>query len=159
MELTDLDKRLIEKEEKKYGDFILKNVNITRFDIDEIFKEYDCIEMTEHYYDSMPSECIESCPLNLKNECWKCEKYKKYEKSIERLTHESWIDVWGPGICDMDQNKVNKFIKEHMNDRLKEDADRFFYAWSDTIQPYLRFFYYYRDSVDKYDIWYIFKRK
>ena len=162
--LTEMDKRLIAKEEKRFS-HIEKLVPL--FDssnpiksIEELFKNYNVQETTQHWYDSSPRFDDISCDLCEDKKCNDCEAWEKWNGSEKQLSFNNWIDVYGPGIWDMSQEECDEQAKEILTKTLSkgENIERLFFVKSTKESEYYNIFYYNRDRK-YFDWWFVFKRK
>lgn len=169
--LRDLDKRLIEKEMKIHNVAFADEIEFLTVEfVKKLLKDYDVLELTTHYYDSDPYEC-EVCSYWEDEEselcCHNCPYYIDWMKNDEvRLRNVTWIDVEGPGIWDMTQEKCNSIASEVLKNAYwglifpEHNIDYTSRVWkiespsADLIDIYI----YLRD-VKGYDTWIVFKKK
>lgn len=158
--LRDLDKKLIEKEKHRFDTkefkrdlFPLESCPIA---YEALFTKYDLHEFTEHWYDGDPPQC-RLCNNYI---CEDCNARKQWMGSEEQLSFNNWIDVWGPGIWDMNQSECNRMVKDIFRNEIYKDTemkDRLFWYQPPT-QEYFHMFYYNRDRKNK-DYYFIFKMR
>ena len=160
--LTDLDKKLIERESHRFDTkevkTWLKHLKECPITYEQLFKNYNLHEFTIHWYDSMPRFDNISCDLCDRN-CDKCSIWKEWNGSEKQLTYNNWIDVEGPGIWGISQKECNNLAKRRI-DRILEDRDfdlRFYY-YQPPDENYIHFFWYNRDR-ERFDYWFVFKKK
>ena len=165
--LTEMDKRLIAKEEKRFPNIeklisLLDSSNPIK-SIEELFENYNVQETTQHWYDGSPrfNDGTIKCDLCEDKKCNNCEVWEKWNKSEKQLSFNNWIDVYGPDIWGMSQEECDEQAKEILTKALskKENLDRLFFVNNtiDTIE-YYSIFYYNRDR-EYFDWWFVFKRK
>lgn len=159
--LTEMDKRLIQKEQedehfKCFEPLLpLLHPSCPVKTIEELFANYHIHETTQHWYDSDPNEC-HNCK---RRECRNCTIWKKWEYSEKRLSFNNWIDVYGPGIWDMSQEESDKQAEGILTEAIKNinNAERLFFTQPKDDKNYFYIFYYNRDR--KFcDWWFIFKK-
>ena len=139
--LTNLDKKLIEKEFSTRGIENYQTIILKPNDIDDLFDRYNCIEWLECFYDSSPHEC-DICE---KEFCKDCEIYKNWwvNDNEQRLSFNNWVDAQGPGLWGRTQEEVNQYTKEFLKDYVINKEDKLFLIESDK---YIIFFFYNRTS-------------
>ena len=151
--LRELDRILILEEQVKYGkEFILKPVD---FSIERILRKYNAYCITEHWYDSDPPEC-DNC---LKDSCKDCDIYAKWENSYERLSRETWVDLWDVGSWGFSQQEVNDLARRFLIEWIGHQCghkERLFYYKPDPDT--INIFYYGRDK-ELSDYWFEFIKK
>ena len=151
--LSDFNLQMVKEVEKQFN-LSFKSFNLNKNIIKDLFKNYQSKEITIDFYDSSPPQCKECEELNCKN----CEIYEAWFKSEERLKFNSWVDVFGPGIWDCDQENSDKFAKDLLLEILKdkEKDDRLFVAYKDNS---LILYYYNRDRKECCDYGFVFKKR
>lgn len=107
--------------------------------INKIFKEYNIVEFTEHWYDSEDEDFLQG---------------------RDPLEFNNWIDPFGPGLWGMDQKKANKVAKNMMFEFRKRCyrntvPKRF---WIGKKDNELLIYCYTRDIIAEDGYWF-FKRK
>ena len=165
--LTELDKKLIKKEEKRFPN-IEKLIPIASPSnpikaIEDLFENYHIQETTEHWYDSSPYEC-DNCEKHYLK-CSECKIWEKWNGSEKQLSFNNWIDVYGPGIWGMSQEECDEQAKEILSNALtkEENLERLFFSESNIkkekqVYHFYDIFYYNRDR-QYYDWWFVFRRK
>lgn len=161
--LTEMDKRLIIKEEKRFPSIdkllpLLDESNPVK-NIEELFKNYQVHEITQHWYDGGPRFMRIQCDLCEDKDCDNCKIWHEWVGSEEQLSYNNWIDVSGPGIWEMTQEECNLQAKQILSEALtkKENIERLFFVKPKEENEYYSIFYYNRDRL-VYDWWFIFRR-
>jgi len=152
--LSDFNLQMVKEVEKQFN-LSFKSFNLNKNIIKNLFKNYQSKEITIDFYDSSPPQCKECEQLNCEN----CELYEAWFKSEERLKFNNWVDIFGPGIWDYDQEDSNKFAKNLLLEILKEDKekdDRLFIAYKNNS---LILYYYNRDRKECCDYGFVFKKR
>ena len=131
---------------------------INEYDIDCIFKDFDCVEHVVYYYDSDPPEC-----KNCNNDsCQECQYRIKYNKSKKQLSFNNCIDIQTLDMWDMTQKTMNENIKDFLLCLIKEgrekDIHQFFIVQSEDPEKEFMLYLYYR-NINNCDDYYMFKRK
>ena len=172
--LTELDKKLIAKEEERFPFMKLKPLlddsNLIK-SIEDLFEQYEIQEITQHWYDSEPKDetgysICEKCEVSSNPRCNKnCNIWNNWEKSEQQLSFNNWIDVYGPGIWDMTQEESDEQAKNILSNALTkgENLERLFFSENNTKKEkqtyhFYDIFYYNRDRK-YYDWWFVFRRK
>jgi len=157
--LTELDYKLIKKEEKRVKTKLIPISKCSINGMDDLFFKYKLLEFTIHFYDSSPRD--KKCDTCKDGFCDKCSIWTKYYNSEEQLSFNNWIDVFGPGIWGMNQKQSNEMAKEYFKEITSDNEflTRTFYYYPKENE--LHIFYYNRDrgSIGKCDYWFVFKRK
>lgn len=158
---SELINKLLKKEKEEKNINNLKQIILSQHDINEIFKNYNCIKYYEDFYDSDPPEC-DTC--NKYINCGNCDIYKEWKygsKLEERLSYNNWVDIFGPGLWDETQKSINEYVKNIFEKNFidnNDNCDRQFYYIDE--ENHLCFIWFRRDiptCSDEY--WFIFERK
>ena len=148
-----MNKKIIEAEKnkfKKLNDIELKESKLTEQIVESIFSNYNCTELSTHYYDLDPPEC-KKCK---KSSCYPCEFYDNYKNSEKRFNYCTWIDLITPEVCEISQNTMNKLIKEELTEianreqKLDDKETTRTYLVFSTDKKEICIYYYYRDGHD-----------
>lgn len=151
--LSDFNLQMVKEVEKQFN-LSFKSFNLNKNIIKNLFKNYQSEEITIDFYDSSSPQCEECEELNCEN----CEIYEVWFKSEERLKFNNWIDVFGPGIWDYNQEDSDKFARNLLLEVLKdkEKNDRLFIAYKDNS---LILYYYNRDRKECCDYGFVFEKR
>ena len=158
--LTDLDKKLIEREahrfDTKNAKRWLKPITECPIDYDDVINNYNLHEFTMHWYDAGPRH--EKCH-HCKKSCDDCKIWLEWKGSEAQLSFNNWIDVEGPGIWDMTQEECNERTILTFEEMFNNGGfnERTFY-YQPPIKKLFDIFYYNRDR-NGCDYWFIFEKK
>lgn len=115
-------------------------IKLTNAFISWLFHHYQVLEFTIHYYDADPDY-----------EFAKDLTTEEFEE--KRLTYNTWVDVFGPGIWDMSQKQVDGYAKWNLDwfRRSGHLAGRCWLGYNDKM---LHLYCYGRD-IHEYDLYFV----